>query len=338
MSSRNLGRPATRGSDLRSYALNPDDSYSDSSSEGGATDRQTNDVRLQQAINYVSEQGGNDSPATFIDRVIRIDEALIRELPLKNPGKFDKKLHNVLQKLVEGIQREYQEAMEAASPLSEIEDALPEYDTPGATEALHRISSVVSLGSSAFEAPPRRPKPKFPVGRMTLKGTLGNEKPRTSADVVELEHQFKYGGPDNEIENWYRNMPASLPFPETLQMEHWESLKIDFDLSEYGKNLKSEGKFVETNIPFNHPALDQYKNLDHLESGSKFKLPVIDQHDYDKIKLLGNRSRLEKVVNAFNTGDREEELKKDYAPRLLLDQFEVGLQGKSSINDSLRKC
>ncbi|CAO2657538.1 Nn.00g036640.m01.CDS01 [Neocucurbitaria sp. VM-36] len=274
--------------------------------EEGPTQRDANDVRLKQAINYIAQEGGDDSPTTFIHRVDRIDEALLQQLPQAGAD-FDRKLYRRLRAMVIDVQREFEEAAEQNSSfILASDDGLPEYHTPSiAQQALHKEADEAETPLSKHAGSPLRPR----------RG--GHE------DNVLRERIFKYGGPNNEVENWYRDYPAILPFPETLQMAHWESLKIDYDLS---KSAKTDTKAVETDVSFNHPHLEQYKNLNQYDSGSRFKLPVPTPSDEKRINELWSKQRLKNVVNSFNKGDRDEEVTKDYAPRVFLEKFAVGRQ------------
>ncbi|KAF1841843.1 uncharacterized protein K460DRAFT_397974 [Cucurbitaria berberidis CBS 394.84] len=274
-------------------------------SEEEPTQRNANDLRLTQAINYLAEEGGDDSPTTYILRVDRIDEALLQQLPLGGRD-FDLKLYRRLQAMVRGVQREYAEAVEENSGRTEAsDDDLPEYYTSyAAEEALYKEADEA-------EEPPVRPS-------APLRSRVGGSK-----DNVQREKEFKYGGPRNELENWHREFPASLPFPETLQMAHWESLKIDYDLS---RSAEDGPNVVENSIPFNHPQLEQYKDLHQYDSGSRYKLPLPVPSDEERINELGTEQKLKEAVNAFNIGYRDEEITKDYAPRVVLDKFVVGRQ------------
>ena len=227
-----------------------------STSKEEPTRRETNDRRLAQAINYLVEEGGSDSPA----------------------------------------------------------EELREYYTPSAAEALYRKGDSLDEPHS---------KPHMPVP-----ATKGPAEER--GEDVPSERVFKYGGPDNEVESWYKDYPASLPFPETFQLAHWESLKINYDISESGRQMKAEGQIIETNVSFDHPALQQYKTLPPYESGSRFKLPKPSAIVEEEVNRLGTQKSLEKVVQDLNRSSDEvnAEGKYRYTPRIFLEKFTVGAQGK----------
>ncbi|RAR10928.1 hypothetical protein DDE82_000900 [Stemphylium lycopersici] len=183
------------------------------------------------------------------------------------------------------------------------EEQSPEMRSSSVVQALHQ-------GTEEFDDP--QPEP-LRSGR-DVTGTLQNER------------QFKYGGPSNAREEWSSNVPAILPFQETPQLAHWESFKIDFDLSESGKKQKAKGKVVETNVSLDHPALRQYKEIALYDSGSRFKLPRPTKEIEDQIEELGSVDALAKVVEDFNRSDVTEDLPKDYAPRIFLEPLTVQKQ------------
>ncbi|KAL1796887.1 hypothetical protein ACET3X_005427 [Alternaria dauci] len=269
--------------------------------------REANDHRLAQAINYLAQEGGSDSPATFMDRVDRIDNSLL--LPLTQQGRnFDVKLFNRVLDMVSQAQLDFDKAAqgdsseEDSSSISDGEFSMPEgvqgppkYHTPSAPEALYR-------------------KTEKPVAKRR--------------ERVPNEHMYKYGGPENEVETWYKNYPASLPFPETFQLADWESIKMDYDLSESVKHMKAKGKIVETHVPFDHPALQRYKTLPSYESGSHFKLPKPSAIVDKEVNRLGTPESLAKVVQKLNQNNDEvnAEGQYRYAPRIFLEKFTVGTQ------------
>ncbi|KAH6877716.1 hypothetical protein BKA58DRAFT_81167 [Alternaria rosae] len=289
-------------------------------SEEEPTQRKVNDRQLAQAIRYLTEEGGDDTPATFMDRVGRIDKDLLQQL-LQQERNFDDQLYQRAQAMIRQAWLDLEEAARESSsssiggdsPMSRIIEEVPESYTPSAVQALYRRGDT----PDEPQAMPRKQVPAF-----------GTE--------VRREQRFKYGGPNNEAESWHKNYPASLPFPETFQMAHRESLKIDFDLSESGKKLKAEGKIVETNIPFDRPELEQYKNLLVYESGSRFKLPVPSAAVQEKINELGTRGSLEEVVQELNQNDdRVRAGNYEYTPRVFLDKFSVGTQDPTMIRDAV---
>ncbi|CAE7206656.1 hypothetical protein P3342_011358 [Pyrenophora teres f. teres] len=283
------------------------------------TQRQLNDRRLAQAINYIAEEGGNDSPETFINRVDAIDEALVQRLSQQGRN-YDPALYRRARALVREVQHDFEDAAQESSspPLESLdssilvsEDELPEYYTPSAIDALYREDEKIGDAHKDI-------RHSMPY----------NER------KVELERIFKYGGPKNDPEQWARTIPAALHFPETFRMAHWESLKIDFDLKESNKKLKTEGKIVGTNVPYDHPHLERYKNLSRYDSGSRFKLPVSPRDIQLQISnsKLGTSTNLARAVKDFSNGtNRKEQIRKDYVPRIFLEEIVVGSQTPTEI-------
>ncbi|KAJ4373985.1 hypothetical protein N0V83_002724 [Neocucurbitaria cava] len=305
MASRYYNRAAVSSSDL-SDPSDLEELYSVSEEE--PTERDANDLRLTQAINYLAQEGGDDSAATWMHRVDRIDAALLQQLPQRSSD-YDRKLYRRLKAMVRDVQREFEEAAAENSGLTmDVDDNLPDYHSAyPAVQALYREADEAETPMDAPSSPPLKPRQR-------------HGKPN---DKVPRQKHFLYGGPNNEVENWYRDMPGILPFPETPQMAHWESLKIDYDLSK-----PADAKHVETTVPFNHPQLEQYKNLSQYDSGSRYKLPATTLREQERVNRLGSEQRLKKVVDAFNKGDRNKEINKDYAPRVFLEKFAVGPQSK----------
>ncbi|KAI4713443.1 hypothetical protein J4E89_002423 [Alternaria sp. Ai002NY15] len=283
-------------------------------SEEEPTQREINDRRLAQAIRYLDNEGGDDTDSTYMNHVGRIDEDLLQRLPPQERN-FDDQLYERAQAMIRQARLEYEEevaredsssSLGGDSPTSMIIEEASESDTPSATQALYRRGDTP-------DEPQAMPPKQVPAAETK----------------VRREERFKYGGPNNEPEKWHKNYPASLPFPETFQMAHWESLKIDFDLSESGRKMKAEGKIVETNIPFDRPELEQYKNLPVYESGSRFKLPIASAEVQEEISKLGTPGSLEEVVEEMNQNDDKVRAGNyKYAPRVFLHKFSAGTQGE----------
>ncbi|KAF1913916.1 hypothetical protein BDU57DRAFT_521006 [Ampelomyces quisqualis] len=283
-----------------------DSEDTDSIMEAEVAQQKADRRRLAQALNYLQLEGGNDSPATFIDRVNRIDRALLKRLPY--PGhSFDDDIYHQVQTMVKKVQRDFEDAADEPSYDFESDNDIPEGFFP--IEALYR-------GESPSPSPIPMPSvPRATKGRATGLGS------REIDNDVQRTRVFKYGGPDNEAEHWHSNAPPSLPFPETHLMAHWESLKIDYDLSR-----PTDAKHTETNVPFDHPALQPYFNLPQYESGSRFKLPTVSAKDQSAISRYGTSDRLANVVEGLNKVDATEGGNKGYTRRVFLEKFLVGSQ------------
>jgi hypothetical protein len=278
-------------------------------SDSGLSPRDLNNRLLTQAWNYLQEEGGDDSPATFVDRVNRIDDALLHQLPQQGHT-FDRKLYRRVRAMVLDVQRNYAEAAEGEPPQLEVYENLPEYYDPSIhEEALYRA------GDSS-------PSPT-PCAPSASQSNILASKCQGPGDSAERQREFMYGGPNSEVENWFKDIPNSLPFPETFLMAHWESLKIDYDLS---RSLSDT--VVETNVPFTHEQLQPYFNMDQYESGSRFRLPQVSKKDQEAISRYGTAIQLKNVLDDFYSLDRTEGGVQDYAPRVFLEEFEVGNQSK----------
>ncbi|KAH7078205.1 hypothetical protein FB567DRAFT_552222 [Paraphoma chrysanthemicola] len=271
-----------------------------------------NNRRLAQALNYLDSEGGKDSTSTFISRVNRINDALLE--PLYEQGSaFDTKLYRRVRAMVLDVQRDFESAAHEATPHSESNEDMLEYYTPTtAEEALYRASDSSPSPTPASFRAPSAPRPLAPR--------------RPGSDNVERERVFKYGGPKNDPEIWHKDYPAILPFPETLLMAHWESLKIDYDLSR-----SKDSSVVETNVPLNHPQLQRYFNLPQYESGSRFRHPAVSKDVQKMVSQYGTTIRLDSVVDAFNKGGIGNDGSEKYCPRAVLEKFTVDKQAPPDV-------
>lgn len=315
MDSRYYGRSAARPS----YTIDLSDvAELYSTSEDEINTKAHIDRQLAQAVNYLIEGGGDDSTATFMDRVNRIDAALIQQLPQQGVD-FNIKLYRRVRDMVRDFQVEFETAANEQSSLMELDDTVSDCSSPSPLQALYRESD------DGDESPTRKLPRRPTVSPLTQ---ISSPPTRGVGGTVELERTYKYGGPGGQPEKWNRAFPAMLPFPETHQLAHWESLKIAFDLSEAGKQLKADGKVVETIIPFDHRALEQYKDLHQYDSGSRFKFPNIEPQNLKKINEYTSLPTLEMMVEGFNKGVEKKENGKDYTPRIFLENFRVRSQGE----------
>ncbi|CBX95191.1 hypothetical protein IAQ61_009707, partial [Plenodomus lingam] len=313
--------------------------------EADNTQRDYYNRRLREAINYLAEEGGQDSPATYMSRVYRIDEALVQLLP-QTGSDYDRQLYRTVRAMVDEVHEEYDNAKEEINLQTrnaELDAAYYTPYTPSVSEALYREEEDLPEPSTRYtrkrpttsmkSLPREQAKSYTKLQQQQTEQVSASQAvtplgPRShdSQDNVDFERSYEHSGPNSAPERWYRDMPACLPFPETHQMEAWETLKINFDISDYGKKLKAEGKVVETNIPFNHPALAKYKNLPHYESGSRFKLPHGRQEDYDRIRRLATEELLAKTVKDFNEDIQTDAEVSGYAPHAFLGRFSTGKQ------------
>ncbi|EUC47689.1 hypothetical protein COCMIDRAFT_89390 [Bipolaris oryzae ATCC 44560] len=256
--------------------------------------------RLAQALEYLDDEGGDDSPATYMEHVAKIDDYLVQQLP-RQGANFDDALYQHLRGTVRQELEAYDAARQSTQTVMENRESLRERGSDATvTHALYREDEQIY---DPVTGPLRK-------GQKTQK-------------TVQTSRTFKYGGPSSDAEVWHRNFPAILPFPETHQLAYWENLKIAYDLHESVKKQKAEGDVVETNVSFDHPALDQYKSLALYESGSRFKLPMPSKQIEEEIKRLCTADQIAKAVEEFNAGEEKDEFGKKYAPRIFLDKLSV---------------
>jgi hypothetical protein len=286
-----------------------------STSENAPSQQNPHDRRLTQALTYLQEEGGDDSPATFIDRVNRIDDALLQELAHQGDS-FDHKLYRRVRATVLDAQREFDEAAGEGSLRSDSEDEVLELYKPSLDEeALYRGDTPDESSSPS------------PRGAPAL--AVQNRGPRQTGPKINAERQrvFRYGGPRNDPENWNVDFPGSLPFPETFLMAHWESLKLDYDLSR-----PKTGGAVGTNVPFTHVELQPFFHLDQYESGSRFKLPPVKDADQNAIGNIGYHGTVDSILDNFYHHNNPAFEKRNYAPRLFLERLNVRKQCKQFLN------
>ncbi|KAF1366143.1 hypothetical protein EJ07DRAFT_170920 [Lizonia empirigonia] len=304
--------------DLRAATQTPELILSDSedsgySSEDEKTEREQVDHLLKQAHHYVITEGGNDSPTTYMERIQRIDRSLLREIT-EHDYDCDRKLYRAVKQKVDHVQREFEDAIDADSSICDY-NKMPEYYTAAAEGTLYRVDSS-----------PATPEAPF---------TRGMTKPTTEDD---LERTYLYGGPDNQPECWYNKAAASLPFPETIRMADWESLRIHWDFATTG-NMERIEPATFNGVSFRDPLLAHHDSLAQYESGSRFKLPAIQPSDMTNVNSLGTPDKLHKAIEAFSQSDdtkkRDGEYK--YAPRIFLERLNVGHQtGPQGLIEELR--
>lgn len=275
-----------------------------SSSDEEMPDREETDQLLRQAHHYVITEGGKDSPSTYMERIQRINEDLVQEISTHgydcDPKLFRRVKHNI-----DHVLREFEDAVDADSSLYDYSGS-PEYYATAAEEGLYRMDSSPTT-------------PEAPSARRTAR--IGGKD--------NVERVYMYGGPGNHPESWYKKAAASLPFPETIRMADWESLRIHWDLAATGNMEKTE-PVTGNGVYFRDPRLMHHSNLPQYESGSRFKLPTPDSMDMKKVREFGTTYQLQKAVKMFHEGDDSKLSGKDgdykYAPRVFLGRLDVGRQ------------
>jgi hypothetical protein len=251
--------------------------------------RDFNNDLLSQAISYLAAEGDDDPGAVYIDRVRFIDVKLLQQLPAQGPH-YDTKLYRRVRSKVRAVLREYEDAVDTSPDLIGEDDDVPDLQLSSPVEALFRADDE--------EGTPLR--------------TPGQSR-------IETRRHFRYGGPGSEAEIWHKDLPNSLPFPETIRMQDWESMRIDFDLACAADKTITEP--VLQNISYEHPDLEHHNSLGQYESGSRFKLPEVDAGTLGMISKVGTVDNLRKAVSFFNQGGVEQT--EEYAPRVFLEKLRV---------------
>ncbi|KAF3042523.1 hypothetical protein E8E11_008516 [Didymella keratinophila] len=279
-----------------------EDSYS---SEEEMPDREETDQLLRQAHHYVITEGGKDSPSTYMERIQRINEDLVQEISAHSYD-CDPKLFRRVKHKIDHVLREFEDAVDADSSLYDCSDS-PEYYATAAEEGLYRMDSSPIT-------------PEGPSSRRTAR--IGGKD--------DVERVYLYGGPGNHPESWYKKAAALLPFPETIRMADWESLRIHWDLAATG-NMEETEPVTGNGISFENPRLTHHNSLPQFESGSRFKLPTPDSADTKRVKDFASTYRLKEAMKTFHESDESKLPGKDgededykYAPRIFLDSFDVG--------------
>ncbi|KAF1974312.1 hypothetical protein BU23DRAFT_567520 [Bimuria novae-zelandiae CBS 107.79] len=317
--------------------------------EDEIADRQFNDTRLQKAIQYLMADGGRDATDLYLTRVQAIDEHILRNYMVEGKS-FDLVLYQRLQHLVRVVQQDVQAVDEEASTMdldsepsiealyrdddsfddtSSVEELYRDedsFDDSSSVEMLYRdAEEEVGSAGSAFGRPsaiPASSQRNLTVKKSKKKVKWVGDEP-TSEDDDPCEKSFLYGGPNNDPEQWYKELPSVLPFGENPYMEKWESMKINYDLTESAKRTGKDAGPVNTNVPYSGVDKNNEKHSylpRRFESGSRFKLPVLEDR---WARHKNHRAKLEtlwpKIVDSFNTGGplRSE---KGYAPRIVLGQ------------------
>jgi hypothetical protein len=281
-----------------------------SESEDDSITQEEADSTLRNAIRYMITQGGTHSEDTYNSRVNDIDEYILRD-HRNEAYPYGHRLYRELQSLVREAQSELSIADQSSSVSG---DSAVSTEEPYSPNALYR-----EYDDSDY-APAGGPRPATPPPR-----------PRGPRNAEILKNQYLYGGPDNEAEEWHKDFPAALPFGETHYMQEWESMKIYYDLAESAKRLHDDNPIVDTNVPCGSVEA-RFGSPNQYDSGSRFKIPA---------KIPANWARVEKAAEAsshsvrmavvkFNEGgDDQDQVQKDYAPRVFLPQVSMELKSHS---------
>lgn len=177
-------------------------------SDGEPSLQEINDSRLIQALNYLNNEGGDDSPASYIQRMLRINHYLVQRLP-RQGNDFDIMLY---QNLRATIREEFEAFNQAAqyAPMTVLDsvDFIPESACHGSPEQFpehHSTSSTRALYRRDEE--PRRSVAKRPKPRQK---TPGKAQHKSEAKRVV---------PSGNTKIW-PSFPTILSFPATGEAEY----------------------------------------------------------------------------------------------------------------------
>ncbi|KAF2741564.1 hypothetical protein EJ04DRAFT_583174 [Polyplosphaeria fusca] len=287
----------------------------------GLADKEANDRRLVQCIEYLEQETiAEDTLPKYVDRVWKIDEFILKKYPQEG-YLYDRRLLNELQDRVR----------QAKSEMGHPEGDDGELDREAGLFKLMEVETEVETEDTETEERAAPPDSLFD----TPGWVLGNHPPTQPARLPELkpgkpaekaivrEKQFAYGGPNNEVEEWHKEFPPTLPFGETLRMQKLESLMIQYDLDESKKRMgkKDADPIVKTNVKY---ADSELPRKYAFESGSRFHLT---RPNKEVMKALEKNQKkvIEEAVLSFNQGgpDKKTQIEKDYAPRIFLDQIDA---------------
>lgn len=314
------------------YDQDENDYGYDYSEESDSADQRYNNDQLQKAIRYMISEGRGDDLDLYFTRVNAIEEHILQNYV--NYGKsFDPGLYQRLQSLVREVQDDVFEVDEESSSLST--------DSNGEVEALYRnnedeldVNSDDSSDDSSSVEELYRPgfddgavssvSTNTPKSKCALPPKVQAGAARFSKDEDELEKSFLYGGPDNDKEQWFRDLPPILPFGETPYMERWDSMKINYDLNEAAKK-SGDKEPVRTTVPYDdvEPADPSRSYLPStFDSGSRFKLPVLtpEFQTTNKNRQTEIRKLLPGIVAEFNAGGPSK-TRERYVPRIFLPKI-----------------
>jgi hypothetical protein len=191
--------------------------------------------------------------------------------------------------------------------------SVPKTTQPTVQETVQTVAQKATPSRHDHHAHHGQPQAPVRTGRSAV------DKDRN----IPREIVWRYGGPKNDPEQYHHKFPASLPFGETLYMQEWESMKIDFDLNA-SANRKADDSPVITDVNYDNVKLPVGKNP--FDSGSRFKLPEEDPKTSKWLKD-DKGELLRRAVHNFNQGGNLKAAEgKDYAPRIWLPKIVVGEQ------------
>jgi hypothetical protein len=311
--------------------------------------------RLRQAIRYLENENMHSS-RPFERRLDLIERYILRKYPADGLT-FSSRLYNQVKAQVEGHKAQIRglERADAVaahpgplstacdSEMSSAEEVEAHRELARSQEGFQGPSATVTTVPEKAKTPGSRLRRQQSAIPLTARGRnedVGNRvKHWTSGDSPDS---------DNEPEIWHADMPALLPFGETITMAQWESNWIEEDLKKSGGgsraaqdaavdkakakatvtlmsisqgNGRADGaqgtrssKQAEEKTTVDPPELKKH----HLyDSGSRFKLPTATEN-LRKLQKNSDLFNLQLAIDAFNKDKSDGGTKKWWAPRSAL--------------------
>lgn len=272
------------------------------------TEREQTDHLLRQAHHYVITEGENDSPATYIDCIQRIDRTLLQEI-VEQGYDCDPKLYRRVRQKIDHVQREFEDAIGADFILYDYEELSGCYRA-SEREPLYRVDSSPAT-------------PGFSSARLAARLNAKDE----------LEEGVYFCGPTSHPVHWYKIYSASLQFPETIRMNGCESLWTDCDLVVTGDQ---DGKDPDTSVVAGlktHP-IAYHDSMAQCDFASRLSLPTIDRSDTANSNNMSTVNELPEAVDVSKRGDCIETMNGKYkcTPQVFLDRPCVDHQNRKSLS------
>lgn len=296
--------------------------------------RQANDRCLNQSISYLERKGGEDSLSNYKLRVGIIHKYIVKDFAEKKYS-FTPTLHKQLSTMVEEELSDFRRSEDqAANPPSETpasdniresiyEDILygedfdpyDDFDEDPEIKIIQTETAAPSYYTAKSRPPPSgmADAELTPRNKSLLRGNKGVLPGKRGA--LSSSKQWRYGGPNNEPEEYHKDYLPRFPYSETFHMQDW----ISEERERKPWSIVTDDPIMNNGSDCSKAEDLQKDSNDRVyESGSRFTFPKIN-----KRKLEFFPEYLDNAVCDFNNGDAEEKKKKDYAPRIFLEKIKV---------------
>lgn len=269
-------------------------------------EREQTNYLLRQAHHYVITEGDNDTPATYIDCIQRIDRALLQEI-VEQGYDCDPKLYRRVRQKVDHVQREFEDAVDADFSL---------YDYG---ELSGCYSALTGESLSRMDVSPATPG--FPSARP---GTRLNAK-------NEAEGTYSYGGPTSQPAHWRKSCSSSLPSPEIVCMTDWKSLWTHYDPATGNQDDKDPATSIGVGLKSHR--ITHQSRLAQYDSGSRFELSTVNRSDVVNNNKMSTVNKLHEAFDVFNQGESFEKINGQYKHASHgLERLHVDHQNRKSLN------